>query len=125
VDFWTLAHEMSHTFGTADLYAENCFSDHMTLMSCEPFIPDDKSIVYLDPWHRWKLGWVYPYDVGVFYGNVGDTGYYEVGDESWRDLYGLPSRPLIIRNPSPNSNEYFLFEYRGGRSYAQTSPTMA
>jgi M6 family metalloprotease-like protein len=122
VDFWTLVHEMSHTFGTVDLYgawSKECLSDHMTLMSCEPFVPDDKSIVYLDPWHRWKQNWVYPYDFGFFYGNLGDTGYYEVGDETWRDFYGLPSRPLILRNPAANSNEYFLFEYRGGRGYDQ------
>jgi M6 family metalloprotease-like protein len=123
VDFWTLVHEMSHTFGTVDLYgvwAKECFSDHMTIMSCEPFVPDDKSIVYLDPWHRFKLGWVYPYaGPGFFYGNATDTGFYETGDETWRDFYGLPSRPLILRNPDPAANEYFLFEYRGGRGYDQ------
>jgi len=120
VCLWTLCHEMSHSFGTVDLYGNSCLSNAMTLMSCEPFIPDDKSTVYLDPWHRWRIGgWVYPSVIdATFFFTPSDFGYYEVGDETWRDWYGYPSRPLILRNkPDPLSNEYFLFEYRGGRGY--------
>ena len=118
-DFMTLVHELSHIIGAVDLYGDNwnkgeCLSYYMTLMSCEPWIADDKSIVYLDPWHRWKLGWISPDNFLSLSGppQIGLVGEAEIGDETWRDFWGTPSRPLILRNPNLNSNEYFLFEYR-------------
>lgn len=116
VDFETLTHELSHSLGTIDLYGawnQECYSLGLTDMSCTLiFPPDAKQTVYHDPWHRYKLGWITPYDPGIF-----GTGSFELGDETWADFYGNKSRPAILRNPKAGSNEYYLFEYRSGRGY--------
>lgn len=110
-DFDTLTHELSHALGAVDLYGRwaegDCFSDGLTLMSCSRMIADDTRTLYLDPWHRTKLGWLAPYAA---------TLPYEMGDETWTDLKGARSRPAIVRN-SHDPNEYYLFEYRGRRGY--------
>src|SRR5258708_3223204 len=113
VNFETLTHEISHSLGTVDLYAESCYSQGLTLMDCtlgsanNPLI-DDKATLYLDPWHRKMLGWLSPIS--------GSTGTIELGDESWVGFHGEKLRLAWIRNPN-DGNEYFLFEYRGRRSY--------
>ncbi len=116
IDFQTLAHEMSHSLGTRDLYGvwnQECFSFGFTLMSCTENGPDLLSSVYLDPWHRKRLGWVFPY--------AASFGPYELGDETWMDFYGNKSRPAVFYRDS-NPKEYYLFEYRGGRSYDNRAP---
>ena len=108
IDFESLTHELSHSLGTVDLYAEGCFSYQLTLMSCTENGPDNLDSVYLDPWHRKKLGWVFPYAVGA--------NFYEMGDETWTDFYGAKSRPAVFYK-SGTLDEYYLFEYRGARNY--------
>jgi M6 family metalloprotease-like protein len=114
-DFETLAHELSHSFGTIDLYGawgSECYSYGLTLMSCTISFADNPATLYHDPWHRYKLGWVTPLDPGFPTGSS-----YEMGDESWSDGWGNRSRPAILRNSAPASYEYFLFEYRDQRGY--------
>jgi M6 family metalloprotease-like protein len=104
-DFETLAHEISHTLGTVDLYgawSKECYSYGMTLMSCTISWDDNPATVYHDPWHRSHLGWLTPYQSGC-------TSY-RLGDETNR------TSPAIYRNPS-NANEYYLFEYRRPNGY--------
>lgn len=108
VDFETLTHELSHSLGTVDLYSSGCFSEQLTLMSCTISSADNPRSVYLDPWHRKKLGWVFPYAVG---GNS-----YQMGDEFWTDFWGGKTRPAVFY-PLFTHDEYYLFEFRGARSY--------
>jgi M6 family metalloprotease-like protein len=107
--FEDLTHELSHTLGAVDLYAEDCFSFYLTLMSCSPgHDADPKRSLYLDAWHRKKFAWIVPQ--GLTFGST------ELGDETWIGFHGERARPAWIQNPA-DSNEYFLFEYRGRRSY--------
>jgi M6 family metalloprotease-like protein len=107
-DFETICHELSHTLGTVDLYADTHRSQGLTLMGGTISSSDNMDTLYLDPWHRFKLGWVFPLAVS------GDS--YEIGDETYTDFYGTRARPAVFYN-SADPHEYYLFEYRGGRGY--------
>ncbi|MBM3740738.1 MAG: hypothetical protein FJW39_33750, partial [Acidobacteria bacterium] len=90
VDFATLTHELSHALGTTDLYGDwakgECRSHFLTLMSCTiSKIPDDPRPVYLDPYHRWRLGWVFP----IAFGN---SSSYELQAEHYNELGHLRDR---------------------------------
>src|SRR5215831_9399347 len=76
--------------------------------TCTEIGADRLDSVYLDPWHRQKLGWVFRYAPG------GTS--YELGDETWADDFGNKSRPAVFYNDA-NQHEYYLFEYRAPRSY--------
>lgn len=115
VSFETLIHEFSHlSIGAVDLYDEhhNCPSAGLTPMSCTIGAPDEMKTVYLDPWHRIKAGWIFPYTPGFIFA----SNSYEMGDETWEDFWGTKSRPTWFRK-ADDPHEYFLFEYRGGRGY--------
>jgi M6 family metalloprotease-like protein len=109
VDFATLAHEMSHQLGTDDLYGDwgrECLSQGLTLMSCPlDGLPDSAQTVYLDPWHRVKLGWLDPITPN---GNS-----IQLGDENF---YSSPKGPAIFQREG-DSTEYYLLEYRDRSRY--------
>ncbi len=72
VDFKSLTHELSHAlvFGhMVDLYgvwSKESLSVGLTLMSSTLSTPpDDKSSLYLDPWHRTRFGWLGRFDPGT------------------------------------------------------------
>src|SRR5262249_18132031 len=73
---------------------------------------DKPYTVYLDAWHRVRLSWWVPGGTGL--------SSMELGDESWRGFFDERSRPALFENPDPNAHEYYLFEYRGRRSYDQS-----
>ena len=94
MDFSSLTHELSHTGGAVDLYGvwnRESLNVGMTVMSSTLSSPPDdkKSIYHLDPWQRFKLGWI---ETIVLQG--GDR--VELGDEEWRDAQGEHARPLIV-----------------------------
>ena len=115
VNFETLTHEISHSLGTEDLYGDNyvkgeCYSFGLTLLSCTlgDTLADHMESLFLDPWHRIRLGWLAPLAL--------TPPVMELGDESWVGFFGQRARPVWIRKPG-DDHEYFLFEYRGRRGY--------
>lgn len=58
--FDSLAHEFTHSLGTADLYYGGCLSLAVTIMSCTDFYGSLQNPRHLDPWHRMLLGWIDP-----------------------------------------------------------------
>ena len=112
VNFETLSHEISHSLSTLDLYgnAGDCYSQTLTLMSCtlNEQLADHMESLYLDPWHRIRLGWIAPIALSL--------GAMELGDDTWVGFYGQRSRPARVRKAN-DPHEYFLFEYRGRRGY--------
>jgi M6 family metalloprotease-like protein len=116
-DFKSLTHELSHALvlgHMVDLYgawSKECRSEGLTLMSCTLSTPpDDKSSIYLDPWHRTRFGWLGRFDPGT-----ADRA--ELGSEAWVDARGARSHPMIVRKPGGDGSEYYLFEFRDGSGY--------
>jgi len=117
-DFLTLSHELTHAIHPArgvDLYGDwatkESLSMGLTLMGATLNTPpDDRKSIYLDPWHRYRLGW---FDVSEV--RLGDHAV--LGSESWRDPRGGHASPLIVRRPGGDGTEYYLFELRDGSGY--------
>jgi hypothetical protein len=116
-DFKSLTHELSHALdlgGIVDLYgawSKECLCEGLTLMSCTLGTPrDDRTSLYIDPWHRTRLGWLGRFDPGT-----ADRA--ELGSEAWADSRGARSNPMIVRKLGGDGSEYYLFEYRDGSGY--------
>ncbi|MDV3125845.1 hypothetical protein M1247_13030 [Mycobacterium sp. 21AC1] len=105
--FYQIAHELSHSLGTVDLYGYGG-NYLLTLMSGYSFDSNDQVAVHLDSWHKLQLGWVKPKirSMAAAGSEVVSTG----SDES-----------IILWDIARRENEYFLFERRGpslpGRIY--------
>jgi hypothetical protein len=111
-DFRSMVHELSHSLGAYDIYGNadgTGGSNGLSLMSYEPFVPDDMTTLYHDPWHRAQWGWLQPIVASPSGGQA------VLGDESFRDASGAPSQPVAFYNG--NTNEYYLLEYRGRYRY--------
>jgi hypothetical protein len=55
--FYQIAHEVSHCFGTFDMYNSGAGNTLLTLVGAYPFFSNDQGIVHLDAWHKLALGW--------------------------------------------------------------------
>lgn len=111
-DFQVIAHELSHTLGTSDLYgASVALSQELTLMDGSPLqtrdYPSTPAVIegftyHLDPWHKIQLRWIEPiiYDIHAL--------------GSSRPEFTLDDRPVLLYDSSrPNgTKEYFLLEKR-------------
>jgi M6 family metalloprotease-like protein len=115
VDFESLTHELAHAVSNrvVDLYGDHEGLSHgLTLMSTtmgNP--PDDRKSLYLDAWHRGRLGWF----GGARQPGTADGG--ELGNERWADARGGRSYPLLFHKPGSGGSEYYVFEYRDGSGY--------
>jgi hypothetical protein len=58
--FYQIAHELSHSPGTIDMYNTGAGNNLLTLMGACPFFTDDRGTVHLDIWHKLVLGWAEP-----------------------------------------------------------------
>lgn len=101
----TFAHELSHQFGTIDLYGTNCLSKNLSLMSCTA--SDDLFLSFLDPWHRSRLGWLKP---RLYSLASADSAYLAEPSNTYGDAY--KGGPIILYDPSRGTNEFFILEYR-------------
>lgn len=105
--FMTMTHELSHSVGTADLYAAGCFSSGLTLMSCTIVPPDDdRRTFHLDPWHKMRLGWLRP---RVF--TLGSGGVVTLAASP----INSPNTPIILYDPLKGMTEYFIVEFRSNQ----------
>ncbi|MBU9762538.1 hypothetical protein FR943_01555 [Mycobacterium sp. TNTM28] len=105
--FYQIAHELSHSLGTIDLYGYGG-NYLLTLMSGYSFDADDQVPVHLDSWHKLHLGWIEPK-----IRDMAAAGSEVVGTQS--------NGSIILWDTARRENEYFLFERRGpnlpGRTY--------
>ena len=58
--FYQIAHELSHSLGTVDMYNTGLGNQLLTLMSRYSFWSNDQGAVHLDIWHKLALGWAEP-----------------------------------------------------------------
>ena len=97
--FYQVAHEVSHSIGTVDLYNVGHGNFGLTLMSGYSFDSNDQVSVHLDAWHKLLLGWVEPAVHAL------DTP----GDAVVRDR---PGGMLLLWSEARREREYFLVEAR-------------
>lgn len=105
-DFATFCHEFSHSLGTKDLYgvwAQECLSEKVTLMSCTIAGPEVPDIYHLDPWHKLQLGWVEPRIFSITAGGYATVPAAQVIDTL---------TPLLLHDPAEGPGEFFMLEYR-------------
>jgi M6 family metalloprotease-like protein len=111
--FMSLAHELSHSLGTIDLYLDSncavqCWNSGLTLMSCTIYPAlDDRRTFHLDPWHKILLGWITPQ---IFELNSGGIATVSVP----QDFPFNP--PVILYDPARGTSEYFIVEFRNNRT---------
>ncbi|QKZ21718.1 peptidoglycan-binding protein [Streptomyces chartreusis] len=116
--FYQIAHEMSHSLGTVDLYDSGVLPPNannmlLTLMGAYSFTSDDQGTVHLDIWHKLALGWAEPriFDLSVH----GETHVDTTADGA-----------VLLWHPTREAREYFLIERRGpalpGRKYDASFP---
>ncbi len=112
--FYQIAHELSHSLGTRDLYNSGAGNSLLTLMGAYSFFGNDQGAVHLDAWHKLALGWCEPRRRRLT----------RSGDELLREITpSRPTAPIILWHPSRGTNEYFLLERRssGGVNRAYDS----
>jgi M6 family metalloprotease-like protein len=118
VDFETLTHELAHALSNrvVDLYGANeGLSSGLTLMGNtlnNP--PDDRTSLYLDAWHRARLGWI---SRAFSPGDHEETGSIELGSDRLAESRGEASYLFLIRRSGGDGSESYLFEYRDGSGY--------
>ena len=108
----TLAHELGHYLGLPDLYDTNYATNHWSdydvntaSIMCSAWGPDPETGSFspfsMDPWCRYKLGWIDPVIAK-------DTGDYAVVSQSYtkKDAYS------VVLIPTQKSKEYYLVENR-------------
>lgn len=106
--FLTIAHELSHSLRTSDLYGPGqCFSFGLTLLTCTiGFTDDERLTYYMDPWHRMKLGWIAPRIFTLGTGGVATISASQIASAN---------TPIILYDPARGTNEFFIVEYRNNR----------
>lgn len=97
--FYQIAHELSHSLGTVDLYNTGAGNRMMTLMGGYPFFANDQRTVHLDIWHKLALGWVEP---RIFQMNLHGASFVREG----------PSGAIILWDRLRGASEYFMIERR-------------
>jgi hypothetical protein len=101
--FYQIAHEVSHSLGTVDLYNSGGGNSLITLMGRYSFYGNDQGIVHLDAWHKMVLGWCEPRRRRVT----------RSGNELLLEATpGRPTAPVILWHPERGAAEYFLLERR-------------
>jgi len=102
--FMTIAHELSHSLGTTDLYGPGNLSAGLTLMGATLYpVNDDRRTVHFDPWHKMRFGWVRP---RIF--TLGPGGVATVTAAQFEPV----DTPVILYDPARGTSEYFMIEYR-------------
>jgi M6 family metalloprotease-like protein len=101
----SMAHELSHSLGTIDLYGADGNQNYQyTLMGSTIYQrPDVLETFQLDPWHKLQFGWVEPKIYSI--------------DTPGTDILGAAElvegdQPIILYSPARGFNEYYLLEYR-------------
>ncbi|MEO8260744.1 MAG: hypothetical protein ABI868_25590 [Acidobacteriota bacterium] len=105
--FMTIAHELSHSLGTTDVYGPNCFSGGLTLMTCSIFpVDDDRRSYHLDPWHKMRFGWLAPRIVTLGSGGVATIAAAQINSGN---------TTMLLYDPARGTREFFIVEFRSNR----------
>ena len=100
--FYQIAHELSHSLGTVDLYGYGG-NYLLTLMSGYSFDSDDQVPIHLDSWHKMQLGWVRAEDPPA--GHGGNRGRHHPAERVGHPLGHGETRkrvlPLRTTRPEP------------------------
>ena len=101
-----ITHELTHSYGTTDVYGTNCNNDNYTLMSCSDFTVNSRYTNHLDPYHKIKLGWSVPVLIPI--------PSQDLAIDIWAsELPGLPRHKVyLIYDPNRGKKEFFLMEHR-------------
>jgi hypothetical protein len=97
--FYQLAHELSHSLGTVDMYNTGQGNSLLTLMGGYDSFADDQVTVHLDIWHKLMLGWAEP---KCFQLLPGDTAMIREGADG----------AIILVDTQRLASEYFIIERR-------------
>ena len=101
--FYQIAHELSHSLGTQDMYNNGAGNSLITLMGGYSFFDNDQGTVHLDAWHKLALGWCEPRRRRLT----------RPGDELLLEITpSRPTAPIILWHPSRGTSDYFLVERR-------------
>lgn len=103
--FMTIAHELSHSLWTVDLYGGGTTNTGLSLMGATIYgADDDRRSLHLDPWHKMQLGWIRPRILELRRGGFATVSAAQVLN---------PDNPVVLlHHPARGVNEYFLIEYR-------------
>lgn len=97
--FYQIAHELSHSLGTVDMYNTGQGNSMLTLMGGYPFWSNDQVPVHLDMWHKLQFGWAEP---RVFrFSDPSSTAVREAADGA-----------IVLWDEARGASEYFLVERR-------------
>jgi M6 family metalloprotease-like protein len=101
----TYTHEISHQFGTVDLYGATGSENYeYTLMGATQFPQlSDRRTFHLDPWHKLLLGWTQPTVYSLDSDGSATLNAVQDGD------------PIILYSPSKGPLEYYMLEFRNGK----------
>jgi len=108
--FATIAHEISHLFGTIDLYFGGNGNFRNTLMGATIIGAtsiDNMTSFHLDPWHKMLFGWVKPDVFNLNNGNRIVTLHAPQFPEKYNTY--------IITKKSWTGYEFFMIEYRSNQ----------
>jgi M6 family metalloprotease-like protein len=101
--FYQIAHELSHSLGTVDMYNTGMGNQLLTLMGAYSFFGNDQGTVHLDIWHKLVLGWAEPRRFPL---SPGDTAVVHEGSDG----------AILLWDQTRQANEYFLIERRSPNS---------
>jgi M6 family metalloprotease-like protein len=101
--FYQIAHELSHSLGTVDMYNNGAGNYQLTLMSGYSFEANDQVPVHLDAWHKFALGWCEPTVRRL--DQAGTQPVPEIQNSVAAD-------PVLLWHPDRGPREYFLVERR-------------
>ena len=106
VGFATIAHELSHLFGTIDLYFDGNGNFKNTLMGATILGTSKNNMTsfHLDPWHKMIFGWVKPDVFNLDNGNGIVTLHAPQSSEKYNTY--------ILTKKSWTGFEFFMIEYR-------------
>jgi M6 family metalloprotease-like protein len=101
--FFQIAHEVTHSLGTKDMYGSGSANYLLTVMGGYSFTSNDQRTVHLDAWHKLALGWCEPRRRRLT--QPGEDVIVEITSDH-------PTGPLILWHPDRGASEYFLVERR-------------
>jgi hypothetical protein len=97
--FYQIAHELSHSIGTIDMYNTGAGNPLLTLMGGYSFFSNDQGTIHLDIWHKLVLGWAEP---RIFPMRPPASAIVREGSDG----------AIVLWNPSRESNEFLMIERR-------------
>jgi len=101
----SMAHELSHSLNTIDLYGNYSLSQNLTLMGATIFPnEDDMQLFHLDPWHKMALGWHRPIILSLQDPHMNLPLHAKASDS--------PYNSYILYAPAKGTREFFMVEFR-------------